>query len=418
MAVTPDVDYFTLAGVVGAMVGDAADADKNPDWATATEGTVTLTPTVDLVHVTDTTSGKTVAMVPFPVVCTIDAQGRITYNGDLSVTLLDLGSSKVNPSVPRNKAAYNVVFAGVKMDTATVKITSFGINPSAADAGGDGSIVLWDLQPLPTSTGGAAIARGMGVPSITSATDGDVVTYDGTDIVWAAPTGGGGGGATTLDGLTDVNTSGVADGQALVYDTGTSSWSVGSIPSTPADIGAATAAQGTLADSAVQPGDLAAVATSGAYGDIVGRPTTAADLGAVPTTRTVAGHALSADVTLAKADVGLGSVDNTADTAKAVLSATKLATARTIAGQSFDGTANVTIPLSALTGLLGLAQLPAGGSFHVVSTDGGTTWKDLAGTTLAARPTSRTDVRGIFETSGSTLPAWAITGDLLFKIGT
>lgn len=48
-------------------------------------------------------------------------------------------------------------------------------------------------------------------------------------------------------------------------------------------------------------------------------------------------------VTLVKGDVGLGSVDNTADAAKAVLSATKLATARTINGTSFDGSANVVL---------------------------------------------------------------------------
>ena len=44
-----------------------------------------------------------------------------------------------------------------------------------------------------------------------------------------------------------------------------------------------------------------------------------------------------------KADVGLGSVDNTADASKNVLSATKLTTARTINGVSFDGTGNITI---------------------------------------------------------------------------
>ncbi|QLC65779.1 tail fiber domain-containing protein [Flavobacterium sp. LPB0248] len=48
-------------------------------------------------------------------------------------------------------------------------------------------------------------------------------------------------------------------------------------------------------------------------------------------------------VALAKADVGLASVDNTADTAKNVLSATKLTTARTINGVSFDGSTNITI---------------------------------------------------------------------------
>ena len=47
--------------------------------------------------------------------------------------------------------------------------------------------------------------------------------------------------------------------------------------------------------------------------------------------------------TLSKADVGLNLVDNTADSAKNVLSATKLKTARTINGVSFDGSANITI---------------------------------------------------------------------------
>lgn len=53
-------------------------------------------------------------------------------------------------------------------------------------------------------------------------------------------------------------------------------------------------------------------------------------------------------VTLTKNDVGLENVDNTADSAKNVLSATKLINARTIAGISFDGTANIAIPLASL----------------------------------------------------------------------
>lgn len=44
-----------------------------------------------------------------------------------------------------------------------------------------------------------------------------------------------------------------------------------------------------------------------------------------------------------KSDLNLGLVDNTADANKNVLSATKLTTARTINGVSFDGTANITI---------------------------------------------------------------------------
>lgn len=50
-----------------------------------------------------------------------------------------------------------------------------------------------------------------------------------------------------------------------------------------------------------------------------------------------------------KAQVGLGNVDNTPDSVKNVLSATKLTTARTIAGVSFDGTANIAIPFDNLS---------------------------------------------------------------------
>ena len=52
---------------------------------------------------------------------------------------------------------------------------------------------------------------------------------------------------------------------------------------------------------------------------------------------------------LTKASVGLDNVDNTADANKEVLSATKLKTARTLWGQSFDGTANVSGSLTAVT---------------------------------------------------------------------
>ena len=79
-------------------------------------------------------------------------------------------------------------------------------------------------------------------------------------------------------------------------------------------------------------------------------------------------------VTLVKADVGLGSVDNTADSAKNVLSATKLTTARTIAGVSFNGTANIAIPFSGIssrpTTIAGYGITDAAPSSHVGS--GGT----------------------------------------------
>ena len=51
-----------------------------------------------------------------------------------------------------------------------------------------------------------------------------------------------------------------------------------------------------------------------------------------------------AGVTLTKAMVGLSAADNTADSAKNVLSATKLTTPRLIGGVSFDGSANINLP--------------------------------------------------------------------------
>lgn len=50
------------------------------------------------------------------------------------------------------------------------------------------------------------------------------------------------------------------------------------------------------------------------------------------------------DLTLNKSSIGLANVDNTADSAKAVLSASKLTTARKINGVGFDGTAAINIP--------------------------------------------------------------------------
>lgn len=85
---------------------------------------------------------------------------------------------------------------------------------------------------------------------------------------------------------------------------------------------------------------------------ITDKPTTLAGFGiadaagAAPV-QSVAGK--TGAVTLTKGDVGLGNVDNTSDSTKAVLSATKLATPRTIAGTSFDGQANIDISYPNLT---------------------------------------------------------------------
>lgn len=65
----------------------------------------------------------------------------------------------------------------------------------------------------------------------------------------------------------------------------------------------------------------------------------------VDKTTTVNGRALSSNITITSTDIGLGTVNNTSDSTKNVLSATKLTTPRTINGYPFDGTQNVTIPI-------------------------------------------------------------------------
>lgn len=83
---------------------------------------------------------------------------------------------------------------------------------------------------------------------------------------------------------------------------------------------------------------------------------------AVPTSRTINGKPLTTDITLTKEDMGLGSVSDTPDSEKSVAhaatagAAAKLSTPRTIAlsggatgtATAFDGSANITIPITGL----------------------------------------------------------------------
>ena len=129
----------------------------------------------------------------------------------------------------------------------------------------------------------------------------------------------------------------------------------GSISLSPANLGAATATQGAKADTAVQPSDLAPVATTGSYADLTNKPTLStvaasgnytdltnkptipaaqvnADWNAQsgvaqilnkPTIPTISYPVTSVntktgDVVLTKSDIGLTNVDNTSDSAKPI----------------------------------------------------------------------------------------------------
>src|SRR4051794_26103250 len=75
-------------------------------------------------------------------------------------------------------------------------------------------------------------------------------------------------------------------------------------------------------------GDIATVARTGSYADLTNKPTiptqyTDAQAAAAAPVQSVAGK--TGSVTLAKADVGLSSVDNTSDASKPVSTATQTA---------------------------------------------------------------------------------------------
>jgi hypothetical protein len=90
-----------------------------------------------------------------------------------------------------------------------------------------------------------------------------------------------------------------------------------------------------------------------AFATITATPTSLAGYGILDAvvlgTRTVNGHALSADVTVTKSDVGLGNVENVALSTGNAATATALATARAINGVNFDGSAAITVTAAAGT---------------------------------------------------------------------
>jgi hypothetical protein len=144
-------------------------------------------------------------------------------------------------------------------------------------------------------------------------------------------------------------------------------------------------------------------------------------LGYIPTSvagltgsQTVA--AFKTGLSLVKADVGLGSVDNTADAVKAVLSATKWVTARNLAGNSVDGSANVAFANKFVvqgttdTGLSAAQFLGALGTGIVKNT---TTTGVLSIAVAADFPTLNQSTTGSAATltTGRTI---SITGDLTY----
>jgi hypothetical protein len=121
----------------------------------------------------------------------------------------------------------------------------------------------------------------------------------------------------------------------------------------------ATAAQGALADSAVQPGDLATVATSGAYADLSGLPT----LGTAAATA-ITDYATAAQGALADSAVQPGDLATVATTG-AYADLSGLPTLGTAAALDVGTSANQVVQLD------GSARLPAVDGSQLINLPGG-----------------------------------------------
>lgn len=114
------------------------------------------------------------------------------------------------PGVPAPSSDGNA-FAGVVYDAVGgVMKTCVGSSWVSLGSGGGG--------------GGASTLAGLTDVSTSGIADGKALVYNGTSSKWEPQTISGGGGSSTLATLTDVDTTGAADGKSLVYNATSSKW--------------------------------------------------------------------------------------------------------------------------------------------------------------------------------------------------
>lgn len=258
---------------------------------------------------------------------TRDGKGRISGTSDATTTDLTEGS--------------NLYFTNARSDA---RITlQKGMALGLAPLGGDGKI---NVSFLPAAVLGQVSYQGTwdasaGTPPTATPEKGWYY------IVTVA-------GSTDLDGITDWDVGDWAIYNGATWDkidntdaVVTVNGHTGAVTLTASDVGAATSAQGALADSAVQPGDLGTAAAlnvpasgdagptevvlgndsrlggGGGSGDVVG-PASSVD-GDLAVFDGITGKLIKSGGALNKAAVGLGNADNTSDVNKPVSTAQQTA---------------------------------------------------------------------------------------------
>lgn len=222
--------------------------------------------------------------------------------------------------------------------TATKLATARNINGIPFD--GSSNITVADNTKVPTTT--TVNGHTLSTDVVVTANDvlptqtgnsGKFLTTDGEDASWEAIPGGGDMLATTYD-----PNSVAAD--AFDYDNFQNTPTLGTAAA--ADVeDFATATQGSMADTAVQPGDLATVATTGDYGDLSGTPSIPSTTAGLPDS-TNRRYVTDAQLTVLGNTSGTNTGDQTSVTGNAG-TATALQTTRNIDGQAFNGTTDITV---------------------------------------------------------------------------
>ncbi len=284
--------------------------------------------------------------------------------GNVVLTKSDVGLGLVDNTADASKN----VLSATKWTAARTITLSGDVAGSASIDGSANVTITTTVQPnsvaLGTDTTGnyvADVTAGTGIsisgtagegwsPTITNTapnvTTNITTTHNATNVVVDSSDGTDGtinGATQTLAGVMTASDKSKLDGitTGATANTGT----VTSIATSGAITGGTVTSTGTISHSTAD-GYLHVPATGTTNnGKVLTAGATAGSLSwtAIPSAPVTSVAGKTGAVTLVKGDVGLGSVDNTADSTKNVLSATKLTTARTINGVSFDGTANIVV---------------------------------------------------------------------------
>lgn len=351
------MQYGTVKGRFLAFVGDTpADPDLDPDIVPIT-GKVRFTPSISAVISSD----EQAVVLPTAITADVDSEGYVSLNGVRGVNLVATDSTGINPT----NFTYAVTFVDLKLGTQSLTYKPFNI---ALPAGS--TVYLHDVAPVPVSNGVAIVRgeRGEQGPAGVRGLDGAASTVPGPQgpkgdpgatgptgptgaaSTVAGPTGPKGDtGATGATGPTGAAST-VAGPQGLTGATGATG-PKGDTGATGAT-GAASTVAGPQGPQGPAGADSTVAGPQGPKGDTgaTGPTGPKGDTGAAATNPVSSVAGRTGAVTLTKSDVGLGSVDNTADTAKPVSTAqqTALNLKAPLASPAFTGT--VTGVTAAMTG--------------------------------------------------------------------